>query len=160
VFEVNVLGAFLMCRAVLPAMIQAGGGRIVNLSSNAAFFPIEADSDAAVNSAYMASKAALIRFTEALAGETTHQGVRVFAISPGMVKTDMTQTVFADYWDEPDVWTPPEATADLVEFIASGALDGLSGRYIHASSDDWRALADTADEALAHDYYSLRVRTP
>jgi len=160
VFEVNVLGTFLMSRGALPGMIREGAGRIVNLSSNAAFYPIEADDEWAINSAYMASKSAVIRFTEALAGEAASHGVRAFAISPGMVKTDMTQRIFAQYWDEPDTWTPPEVTADLVEFIASGALDGLSGRYIHAATDDWRTLSNQAAAAISNDWYTLRVRTP
>jgi hypothetical protein len=76
-----------------------------------------------------------------------------------MVKTDMTAETFAEYWDDPDAWTPAETTADLVQFIASGALDGLSGRYIHAASDDWRTLGDRAADTLANDWHSLRVRT-
>ena len=102
VFEVNVLGTFLMSRGALPSMIRSGGGRIVNLSSNAAFYPIEAEDEWGVDSAYMASKSAVIRFTEALAGEVARHDISVFSISPGMVKTDMTQRVFAQYWDDPE----------------------------------------------------------
>jgi NAD(P)-dependent dehydrogenase (short-subunit alcohol dehydrogenase family) len=159
VFEINVLGTFLMSRAALPSMTNARTGRIVNIASNAAFYPIDAEDDWPINSAYMASKAAVIRFTEALAGEAGHHGVRAFAISPGMVKTDMTQETFAEYWDDPDWWTPPEVTADLVEFIATGALDELSGRYIHAANDDWRTLGPRATDIVANDWHSLRVRT-
>jgi NAD(P)-dependent dehydrogenase (short-subunit alcohol dehydrogenase family) len=101
----------------------------------------------------------VIRFTEALAGEAGHHGVRAFAISPGMVKTDMTEETFAEYWDDPDWWTPPAVTADLVEFIATGALDELSGRYIHAANDDWRTLGQRAADVVANDWHSLRVRT-
>ena len=75
-----------------------------------------------INSAYMASKAAVVRFTEALAAEARPAGVHVFAISPGTVKTDMIAATFADQWDEDDFWSRPEATADLIEFIASGGL--------------------------------------
>jgi len=159
VFEVNVLGAFLCSRAVLPGMVARGSGRIVNVSSNAAFFRVDDDAEGLINSAYMASKAALIRFTEAVAAEGDASGVRAFAISPGMVKTDMTAEIFADEWDEPDLWSSPALTADLVAFIDSGALDGLSGRYIHAANDDWRTLAGRAQDIVAHDLHSLRVRT-
>ena len=159
VFEVNVLGAFLCSRAVLPGMVARGSGRIVNVSSNAAFFRVDDDAEGLINSAYMASKAALIRFTEAVAAEGDASGVRAFAISPGMVKTDMTAEIFADEWDEPDLWSSPELTADLVAFIDSGALDALSGRYLHAANDDWRTLAGRAGDILAHDLHSLRVRT-
>jgi len=159
VFETNVLGTFLLSRAVLPAMVSAGRGRIVNVASGAAFYPVLDDEDPNVNSAYMASKAAVIRFSEALAGETAPTGVRVFAISPGMVKTDMTAGVFAEYWDDPDVWSAPEVTADLVEFIGTGALDSLSGRYIHAASDDWTALAERSADVMARDLHTMRVHT-
>lgn len=159
VFEVNVLGTFLMSRAAVPSMITAGAGRIVNVASNAAFYPVDGEEDSPIASAYMASKAAVIRFTEALAAEVARHGITAFAISPGMVRTDMTAGVFADLWDEPDVWTPAETTADLVEHLASGALDPMSGRYIHAANDDWRALADRADAVLAADLHSLRVRS-
>jgi len=160
VFEVNVLGAFLLARAVLPGMCARGSGRIVNVASNAAFFPLRADWDARIDSAYQASKAALVRLTEALAAESRGRGVQVFAISPGMVKTSMTEVVFADIWDDHELWTPPERTADLVAAIASGALDGLSGRYIHAAQDEWETMGDRAPAILDHDLHALRLRTP
>ena len=71
----------------------------------------------------------------------------------------MTATTFADQWDDADFWSPPEPTADLIEFIASGALDELSGRYIHATADDWRALAGRGAEILEHDLLALRLRS-
>ena len=159
VFEVNMLGAFLCSRAVLPGMLARGSGRIVNVSSNAAFYRVADDSDGLINSAYMASKAALIRFTEAVAAESAASGVTAFALSPGMVKTDMTAAIFADEWDEPDLWSSPALTADLIELIGTGALDRLTGRYVHAANDDWRTLAARADEILADDLHALRVRT-
>lgn len=158
VFEVNVLGSFLLCHAVLPAMIARRSGRVVNLSSNAAFFAIDDDFEPILNSAYLASKAAVIRFSEALAGEARPAGVGVFVISPGMVKTDMTAGPFADEWDDPEIWSPPELAADLVEFIGSGALDELAGRYIHAVADDWRHLAERTAEIVENDLYALRVQ--
>jgi NAD(P)-dependent dehydrogenase (short-subunit alcohol dehydrogenase family) len=85
--------------------------------------------------------------------------VRVFAISPGTVKTEMTAATFADQWDDVDLWSPPELAAELIGFIASGALDALSGRYIHAAADDWRALAGRGPEVLEHDSHALRLRS-
>ena len=158
VFEVNVLGLFLCSRAVLPAMTSRGSGRIVNVSSNAAFFEVDDAFAGTISSAYMASKAGVIRLTEALAAEARPSGVHVFAISPGTVKTEMTAEIFADEWDDPDLWTPPERTAELVAFIESGALDSLSGRYIHARTDDWQALADRSGEIRANDLHALRLR--
>jgi 3-oxoacyl-[acyl-carrier protein] reductase len=159
VFEVNVLGTFLCCRAVLPSMVSRRSGRIVNLSSGAALFPIDDDFGAVINSAYLASKAAVIRFSEALAAETRPAGVTVLSISPGTVKTGMTTESFADLWDDEDIWSPPELAAELIEFIDSGALDQLSGRYIRAAVDDWRALPAHLPEIIEHDLHSMRLRT-
>jgi NAD(P)-dependent dehydrogenase (short-subunit alcohol dehydrogenase family) len=140
ILEVNVLGSFLCRQAVMPHMTERGSGRIVNLSSGAATFPIDDDFDAMINSAYMASKAAINRFTKALAAEARPHGISVFAISPGTVKTDMSRVAFADVWDDPDFWSPPELAAELIEYIGSGALDQFSGQYIRAAVDDWRAM--------------------
>jgi 3-oxoacyl-[acyl-carrier protein] reductase len=158
VFEVNVLGMFLCCRAALPYMRSRGHGRIVNISSNAAFFSLEGGTDARISSAYMASKAAVIRFSEALAAEARPDGVQVFAISPGTVKSDMTAGIFKAEWDDEKLWSPPELTADLIEFLDSGALDELSGRYMHAANDDWRAFPARIAGILEADSHSLRVR--
>lgn len=158
VMEVNVRGTQLCARAVLPGMIARGSGRLVNMSSGAATFSIGLDNDGELTSAYMASKAAVNRFTEALAGECHTSGVRVFAMSPGMVKTDMTAEVFADIWDDQDVWTPMERSLDLICDIDAGLLDALSGRYLRAAVDDWRAVAARADEVLELDTHVLRLR--
>ena len=159
VFEVNVLGTFLCCRAVVPGMVARKAGRVVNLSSGAALFPIDDDFGAVINSAYLASKAAVIRFSEALAAEARPAGVTVISMSPGTVKTAMSTEAFADVWDDPDFWSPPELAAELIEFIGSGALDQLSGRYIRAAVDDWRTLGDHVPEILGNDLHSMRLRT-
>ena len=158
VFEVNMLGVFLCSRAVLPSMVAARSGRVLNVSSNAAFFRVDEEPFMGISSAYMASKAALIRYTDALAAELAPHGVKAFAISPGTVKTDMSSGLFADVWDDPDFWAAPELTADLIEFIETGALDRLSGRYLHARNDDWRGFADRVPELLAEDLLALRIR--
>jgi len=160
VVEVNLLGTFLCARAVLPGMCERGAGRIVNVSSNSAFFPLGGDDwGGRIDSAYQASKAAVIRLTEALAAEARPYGVSAFVISPGMVKTAMTEPIFDDVWDDPELWTPAERTAALVSFLGSGALDRLSGRYIHAARDDWEAMPGRIDELLAGDLNTLRLRT-
>jgi len=157
VFEVNVRGVFACSRAALPPMLARRRGRIVNVASNAAFFRVWDDNDATIGSAYMASKAAVVRLSEALAGETAGSGVSVFAISPGTVKTAMTAGPFAELWDDPDLWSPPELAADLVAAIDAGDLDALSGRYIHAARD-WRAMTGDVAGIAEEDLHTLRVR--
>lgn len=158
VFEVNVLGTLLCSRAVMPGMRARGRGRIVNIASNAAFMSLADGPIERIGSAYMASKAAVVRFSEALASEARADGIQVFAISPGTVKSEMTAAIFQAQWDDASFWTAPEITADLIEFLDSGALDVLSGRYIHAANDDWRALPGRLAEILEEDRLSLRVR--
>jgi 3-oxoacyl-[acyl-carrier protein] reductase len=148
VFEVNVLGPFLVSRTVIPGMIERGRGRIVNTGSGAAYLPGTA------NTAYGASKAALHRFGETLAKQLEPHGIAVFTISPGLVRTAMTGDHFRD--DAP--WTPPELAPRLVRELASGRLDALSGRYIHAEHDDPDDLAARADEVVASDLNAIRLR--
>ncbi len=157
VFEINVLGTFLCSRAVLPGMRARGRGRIVNVSSNAAFFSLADGPEERISAAYMASKTAVIRFTEALAAEARADGVHAFAVSPGTVRSDMTAVVFVDEWDEEGLWSPPELVAGLIERIGDGSLDALAGRYIHAANDDWPTLHERIPEILEHDRMTLRV---
>jgi len=152
VFEVNVLGAYLCCRTVAPRMVERGRGRIVNMGSGGSYLPIT-NPTVALGTSYGASKAALGRFTEALAAVLGTVGVRVFLISPGLVRTEMTET-FGD--NAP--WTPPELAPRLVRVLASGRADALAGRYIHAEHDDIEDLIARADEIAADDLNAIRLR--
>jgi 3-oxoacyl-[acyl-carrier protein] reductase len=148
VLEVNVLGVYLCCREVIPRMLAREGGRIVNVASGAAYLP------GSSSTAYSASKAAVHRFSETLAGQLSAKGIPVFSISPGLVRTEMTQNSFAD--DAP--WTPPELAPRLVRALASGRLDALAGRYIHAEHDDVDDLERRAAEIVAEDLNAIRLR--
>ena len=150
VFEINVLGAFHCCRAVLSGMVERGDGRIVDVGSGAGYLPV---SMTAGESAYGASKAALYRLGETLTTQLEGTGVYVFTISPGLVRTDMTRN-FAD--DLP--WTPPELAPRLVRVLASGRADRLAGRYLHAEHDDIEDLIQRADEIVDEDLNSIRLR--
>jgi 3-oxoacyl-[acyl-carrier protein] reductase len=147
VFEVNVLGVHLCCRAVIPGMLARGSGRIVVTGSGAAYLP------GATSTAYPASKAAVARYAETLANDLRDR-IPVFLISPGLVRTDMTDGSFPD--DAP--WTPPELAPRLVRELATGKLDGLAGRYIHAEHDDPDDLVARADEIIEQDLNAIRLR--
>ena len=148
VLEVNVLGVYLCCRAVIPGMIERGRGRIVITGSGAAYLP------GSRNTAYAASKAAVWRFGETLAKQLEPHGIPVFVISPGLVQTEMTGGDFPD--DAP--WTPPELAPRLVRGLASGRADALSGRYVHAEHDDLDDLIRRADEIRRDDLNAIRLR--
>jgi len=147
VFEINVLGPYLCSRAVLRGMVQRRRGRIVNMGSGASYLPFGGPSS------YGASKAALGRFSELLAGQVAEYGIAVFTISPGLVRTDMTDA-FGD--DAP--WTPPELAPRLVRALAGGRADRLAGRYIHAEHDDIDALIERADEIEQRDLNAIRLQ--
>ena len=147
VFEVNVLGVHLCCRAVIPGMLERGRGRIVITGSGAAYLP------GTRHTAYPASKAAVWRYGETLAGELGGR-IPVFVISPGLVKTAMTE----EGWPDDAPWTPPELAPRLVRALASGRADALSGRYIHAEHDDIDDLVARAEEVLRDDLNAIRLR--
>jgi 3-oxoacyl-[acyl-carrier protein] reductase len=146
--EVNVRGVYLCCRAVVPGMIERGRGRIVITGSGASYLP------GSRSTAYSASKAAVGRFGETLAGQLEPHGIPVFVFSPGLVRTEMTEEAFPD--DAP--WTPPELAPRLVRELASGRADALAGRYIHAEHDDVEELIRRADEIVENDLNAIRLR--
>lgn len=89
VFAVNVAGVFLMMKHAIPALVEAGGGSIVNVASVAALRP------GAGQIAYAASKAAVIGLTRTAAQEWSEHGVRVNAIAPGLLEGRMMEQIAA-----------------------------------------------------------------
>jgi 3-oxoacyl-[acyl-carrier protein] reductase len=150
VFEINVLGVFLCCHAAAPQMLDRGGGRIVNVASGAAYLP----AGSLPSTAYGPSKAAVHRFSELLAAQLSPRGVFVFSISPGLVRTEMTDSHLGD--DAP--WTPPECAPRLVAALATGEFDALAGRYLHAEHDPPDSLRGRIDEITSGDLNAIRLR--
>ena len=103
---VNLRGAFLFCRAVLPGMIERRSGHIINIISTAALIGMEG------MSAYGASKWGLLGMTRSLVKEARPYNVRVTAISPGGTNTTFRPTPRPDYLS-------PETVAEAVVFVAS-----------------------------------------
>lgn len=156
--EVNLRGPALAAAAVLPEMVQRGRGRVVLMSSGFATRP------APHLSAYGASKAALTQLAAALAEELAGSGVTVFAVSPGMVRTDMTSwpQTLTDHRPDladpaPERFTPVSRVVDLVLDLATGRFDALTGRFLRAGVDR-DALARDAAEIAAADRLALRLR--
>jgi len=150
VFEINVRGVFLCCRAVVPAMLARGGGRIVNMTSGAAYLP----PGGFPSTAYGPSKAAVHRFSELLAAQLGPRGVHVFSVGPGLVRTAMTES----HWGDDAPWTPPECAPRLIVALATGEFDALAGRYLHAEHDPPQALRERMAEIEAADLNAIRLR--
>jgi len=165
-FQVNLWGPAIVCRRVIPAMIKAGSGKIINMSGGGATSP------RANFTAYGVSKAALVRFTETLAEELKPHNIQVNAIAPGAVRTQMTeeiviagqlagsrelqqaQGILREGGDS------AENAAELAVFLASAESDGITGRLISAVWDDWRHLGEHSEEIAASDLYTLRRVVP
>jgi 3-oxoacyl-[acyl-carrier protein] reductase len=118
VLDVNLTGAFLCARAVIPGMKARGGGRIVNVAS------ISATIGTAEGSAYNASKWGLVGLTKCLAEELRPHGVACLAVSPGSTDTEMLRaTPFA-----PEM--TPEDVAKVVVFAALDAPPAMTGANV------------------------------
>ena len=155
--EVNLRGTFLCTHSVLPPMASGGGGHIINVVSMAAVMPWPYDS------AYACSKAAVVRLTDSVAEEVRERGIRVFALSPGSVDTELrggaVDSPAGRKWltkvNPNPQWVPAELPAEAVVFLVSGAADGLTGRFL---SVDWDLpdLARRAADIERRDVLQLR----
>ncbi len=146
IYEINVLGVHLTCRAVIPGMLERGRGRIVITGSGAAYLP------GGQSTAYAPSKAAVCRYGEMLANELAGR-IPVFFFSPGLVQTELTAGVSDDA-----PWTPPELAPELVRRLSTGGYDALAGRYLHAEHDDVDELLGRIDEVRERDLNAIRLR--
>lgn len=113
-FDINIKGAFICTKAVLPGMIERKYGKIVNLSSVTG--PIVADVG---ETAYAATKAAIWGFTKALAIEVAEYGINVNVICPGMIETDMVRQMAVE--------TNPEDPESILKQLARGIPMGRLG---------------------------------
>jgi 3-oxoacyl-[acyl-carrier protein] reductase len=150
VIETNLRGPLIYAAAVLPDMVRRRRGRIVNVGSLLGATP------SATSVGYALSKGALCRLTDCLAAALAGTGVSVFEISPGLVRTAMTRDM-ARWAEVPEAeWVPAERTAELVLAVASGGLDPLSGRFLHAT-DDLATLQDRVAQITSNDARVLRL---
>jgi len=130
IMDTNVRGAFLASRAALRSMLRARWGRIVNMSSAVAL------RSNAGQTAYAASKTALVGFTKALAREVGAKGITVNAICPGLVDTDMTSYLTEDaravYLEQTPLGRTArlEEVANVVRFLMTEEASYVNGAVI------------------------------
>jgi NAD(P)-dependent dehydrogenase (short-subunit alcohol dehydrogenase family) len=137
---VNLVSSYLTCRAFVGGMVDAGWGRIINVTSAAALHE-----PGPINSAYGTSKAGLNQFTRHLAAELVGTGVTANVIHPGDVKTDMwgdinaaAETLGSEAegyktwarWVEETGGDDPEKAAELVLDLTSDAAAGVNGEFL------------------------------
>jgi 3-oxoacyl-[acyl-carrier protein] reductase len=132
VINTNLTGVYNYCKAVTQPMLMARTGSIINLSSTAGLCPGKGQ----VN--YAASKGGIDSLTRALAKELAKRNVRVNAVAPGMIETDMSQVVRGLAGKEIKKAIPmtrigkPEEIAALVTFLASDEASYITGQIIYA----------------------------
>lgn len=158
---INLYGVFLCCRTVLQVMIDRKKGRIINMIGGGTATPFP------YGSGYGSSKAAVMRFTECLAQEVQEYGIPIFAMSPGLVRTAMTEyqltTEEGKRWlpriqkmfdEKKDV--PPTLAAELAVALASGDFDDLTGRAFSVR-DDLEQILQQKNDIIQNDRKTLRL---
>ena len=135
--RINVRGLFLLTKLVEPHMTAQGGGSIINMSSHGA--------DHAVTQfmppgylTYSVAKAALERFTTALAPELVGRGITVNALRPGAVRTEMTTLEYGEDHDWSG-WKGPESVVPAAIFLSAQIATDFTGRICDATTfgADW-----------------------
>ncbi len=147
---VNLIAPFRLARLVLPAMLQQGWGRIINVSSGAARNPIER------GGSYSTSKAGLDMFTRQLGVELMDTGIAAISVYPGIVDTPMQTTIrtqspdrvgeavakrFKEYYLNGQLLAP-EKPANLIAALASAAGAAYHGQIIDIYSPEAQALLE------------------
>jgi NAD(P)-dependent dehydrogenase (short-subunit alcohol dehydrogenase family) len=121
-WRLNVLSTVVMCRAAIPALRMNGWGRIVNIGSRAAQQP------AAKSTAYGASKAAVVNFTQALAQEEKTNHINANVILPGTIDTPANRQAMPDA--DVSRWVTPQQLGETMLFLCSDAAAAITGAVI------------------------------
>jgi NAD(P)-dependent dehydrogenase (short-subunit alcohol dehydrogenase family) len=124
-FDLNARTLLNAVRAVVPAMLKSGGGRIVNVGAFAA------QKGAAQMGAYCASKSVVIRLTESMAAELRGRGINVNCVLPTVIDTPENRAAMPDA--DPRRWVAPEDLAAAIVFLASPAARAIHGAALPVS---------------------------
>ena len=161
--RVNLYGGFLCCRAVMKRMVERQRGYVINIVSSGGV-----GDPHPYSTSYASSKTGLMRLTEGLAKEAAEHGVKVFALAPPAILTEMTKFIMDDPGGK--TWRPsfgrifeegrdhsPEEVADWAVKLVSGRADALTGRYFLVTRD-FDEVVGQAERILEEDLMTLRIR--
>jgi len=165
--NINLMGTVYPCRAVTPGMKARKRGKIINLSGGGATNPLPGIS------AYAASKAASVRFTETLALELKPFGIDVNAVAPGALATRMMDQLL-EAWPaaaggafmermqklKDSGGTPLAVGAKCCVWLASEASNGITGKLVAAQWDPYEDFPAHAADLDESDIYTLRRIVP
>lgn len=130
-FRINVYSMYLVCKAVLPGMLESGGGSIINMSSVASSIK-----GVPVRFAYGASKGAVIGLTKSIAADFVRQGIRCNAICPGTVDTpSLAERVSELEGDEEEIWRSFRARQPMGRI---GRAEEVAYLAVYLASDESR----------------------
>jgi 3-oxoacyl-[acyl-carrier protein] reductase len=164
---INLVGTVYCARKAVQMFKPNGYGKIIHLSGGGATNPLPGIS------AYAASKAAVVRFTETLALEVAADRIDVNAVAPGALMTRLTDQLLEAGPDKvgsglfgrmaklkSDGGTPLTVGADLCVYLASAESDGLTGRLISGPWDPWPFTDEAKRDIAGSDIYTLRRIVP
>lgn len=132
IINTNLKGVFLCCKAVLPYMVKASKGTIINVSS---ILGLKGDANFV---AYCASKFGVVGLTQALAKEVLSQGISVYALCPGRVSTPMQQQLGGN--KIANLSMPPDRVAKEMINLASEKIDMPSGSVLIVDDQSVRLI--------------------
>ena len=131
VIDINLVGTFNVTKSVIPYMMKARNGRIINISS------VVGISGNAGQTNYAASKAGIIGFTKSLAKEVASRNILVNAVAPGFIETSMTDVLKDEIKEEIAKAIPlkrmgtAEDVANVVKFLTSEESSYITGQVLH-----------------------------
>lgn len=165
--DINLKGTVLQCRTILPLFKKQRSGKIIILSGGGATKPMP------FLSAYAASKAAVVRFSETLAEEVLPFNIDINTIAPGALNTRLLDEILVagptkigqSFYEQAlkqkaDGGTSLQMGAALCTFLASPESNGITGKLISAVWDPWKKLPSYVDALKQSDIYTLRRIIP
>lgn len=137
--QINLMATAILCKEVLPGMMERGDGKLIHIASRAAF-----RGDTPQYMAYAASKGGMVALSRSLARGYGKRGIKSFVVAPGFTRTEMAQQFIDEYGEDYAVndlalsrLTEPEDVAPTVVFLASGKMDHATGCTIDINAGSY-----------------------